>query len=172
MAETITHQFVSAKLQSSDPTIVSKNEWNDTHRITGGFNGQILTYNTVNAPSNIKFIDSAIQHGNTYTVPGSTALPVTVATISVTTRTPCLAIITLNTFQMSLAGGQGITYTLRADSAPFKAFTTTSTTTDSRSFTQILSLPTPGTRSFNIVITGVSNITTGSLAFDIITIGS
>ena len=35
MALEITHSFVSEKSQSPDPTIVSTNEWNDTHSIVG-----------------------------------------------------------------------------------------------------------------------------------------
>lgn len=42
MANIIKHKFVSAKSQSPDNTLVSKNEWNDEHAFAGGSNGQYL----------------------------------------------------------------------------------------------------------------------------------
>lgn len=38
------HKFISSKTQSPDPTLVSKNEWNQEHVFQGGVNGQALTF--------------------------------------------------------------------------------------------------------------------------------
>lgn len=49
MADTLHHRFVSAKAQSPDTTIVSKNEWNDTHQFDGGTNGEYIQYDDTQA---------------------------------------------------------------------------------------------------------------------------
>src|SRR5262245_54333351 len=42
MALSITHSFVSARPQSPDPSLVSKNEWNAAHLITGANLNQLV----------------------------------------------------------------------------------------------------------------------------------
>lgn len=63
MPAVLKHKFVSAKTQSPDPTIVSKNEWNDEHLFAGGTTGQFLQYDSTLsdhvkwAPLGLPFVD-------------------------------------------------------------------------------------------------------------------
>lgn len=63
MPSVLKHKFVSAKTQSPDPTIVSKNEWNDEHLFAGGTTGQFLQYDSTLsdhvkwAPLGLPFVD-------------------------------------------------------------------------------------------------------------------
>lgn len=176
MAETIipnilTHSFVSAKAQSSDATLVSKNEWNDGHKLTGGEEGQIITYNTTHAPDNIRFIDPPVYYTAIDTVAGSTALPLNVCTTAVTTNSPAKALVVLNVNVCRLSGAQDITFAIQLDATSYKLFVAPSTTLYNYSFSYLIELPTANVYSFRINIQGASNITGGVIQMQVMTVG-
>lgn len=108
MAESVTHAFVSAKAQSPDTTLVSKNEWNDGHVFSGGINGQVLIYDSSQA-NNMKWVDGAKSYtgGNST---GAVASPLSTPTL-VTITAGSNTIVQLNPDLACTTSG-GASYTL------------------------------------------------------------
>jgi len=149
MAEFITHPFVSAKSDSPDSTLVSANEWNDGHILSGGINGQILVYDSTQ-PNNMKWIDGGKSLSNTYTA-GAVGSPFT---------TPIFA--TLNSSSNIIAqinpdlycftsGGTIYSFALSVNGAPI--FFIGSILSATRSIFPLSTSFTPGAYNFTATVT-------------------
>lgn len=95
MSEPITHAFISAKTQSPDTTLVSKNEWNDGHLFLGGVNGQVLIYDNTQ-PNNMRWTDGPALSSNVASGGASASPLVGLVPVTITTSGPgiCLALFT------------------------------------------------------------------------------
>lgn len=165
------HSFVSIKPESSDSTLVSKNEWNDAHSLTGGSAGQIVTYNEVNAPSNFRYIDPNRFGSGSYVIPGSTAPPITdvaLVTLNLTTTTYCLCI--LATHAIVVSGGTSLTVGLRHNTTNVRNFVTPSTNLNHTCFQWIVQ-GTVGVNNFTAILDAGSNITSGDVFLQVLSVG-
>jgi hypothetical protein len=106
MAETITHAFISAKTQSPDTTLVSKNEWNDGHVFTGGTNGQVLLYDNTQ-PNNMRWTDGQALHVNGTNYSG-TSPSTTLSLINFTLTSPAIAMVMFDSICVTSTGALAI----------------------------------------------------------------
>lgn len=122
MAEIITHAFVSAKTQSPDTTIVSKNEWNDGHLLSGGSNGQVLLYDNTQ-DNNIRWGNKSIASHTTASVIVSTPTPLTnLATVTFTTELPLIIFLSYTVFGYTSVGNANGVIELYFDSVLYQSF--------------------------------------------------
>lgn len=172
----ITHAFVSTKNESSDDTIASKNEWNAPHVVDNDINGQYLVVSATYAPTNLGFVDQAKAYNTTYTVPGSTALPLTVANTVVTKTSVCIVVVVLTVTGLTLANGTAITLTIGTVSGgDVQIFTDPGTANTTKTYTSIIgtlpSVMAPGSVTWRVTISGTANVIAGSLKLSVLTIG-
>lgn len=169
MAEIITHSFVSAKTQSPDTTLVSKNEWNDGHVFSGGINGQVLVYDNTQ-PNNMRWTDGTIGAANTSNVSNPTASPITnLAPLSFTLNSPNTAL-TIVEAQVATTGS--VTYQIEVI---LDSTTVISTFFASNTFTTVTQIYTIAagahTLFARITSTGGVSFTGGFVACKILTTG-
>jgi len=168
MAEIITHSFVSAKTQSPDTTLVSKNEWNDGHVLSGGANGQILVYDNTQ-DNNMKWVDGA----NSYTGGASTgavASPLNTATL-VTIIAASNSIVQLNPdLACTTSGGAVYTLDIKLNGS---TILTISNIASGVQFTYPYSFAiTPGTYTLSATLTAsAGTFTSTAINFRVFTIG-
>lgn len=126
MADIITHAFISAKTQSPDTTLVSKNEWNDGHTFIGGSNGERLVYDDTQ-PNNIRWVNPSFGSLTSSTVLASTVTPlVNLATYSFSLNKAALLLITYQATGYSSVGNATGTIYLVSDTLDISSFVITS----------------------------------------------
>jgi hypothetical protein len=166
MAETITHAFVSAKTQSPDTTLVSKNEWNDGHVFSGGSQGQILVYDNTQ-PNNMRWVDGAVNSGVSGG-PVSGASPLTLIEGNITV-TSLVAVYYSISAIVATSGSIGSTIAFRVDGVAVSNFNIAHAT--QTFFSLISSLP-AGTHEISTVHTvGSGTFTSVTVAVQALTVG-
>ena len=120
MAEIITHKFISAKSQSPDTTLVSKNEWNDGHTLLGGSNGQLIVFDNTQG-ENLRWTDGPQLISGTYALPvNPTASPLTgVAAIAFTANSPVKVMFYFAVRPVVTTGSVAFTINIILDGSPF-----------------------------------------------------
>lgn len=117
MVDFIRHNFVSAKADSADSTLVSSSEWNDGHIIDGGINGQVLIYDNTQ-PNNMRWADGARGYTAIIAIPNGTTSPQpNFLTIAFTSNSPVVLnySVYFNAFATGAASSGFATY---VDGAP------------------------------------------------------
>lgn len=114
MADTVllNHAFVSAKVDASDQSLVSANEWNAALLIAGGVDGQALLRDS-SKPTGGRWTDGPGITTNTDTYSGSSPSPALCARTIVFTTSAVIFLI-VGTKAITSAGGQ-LTVALRRD---------------------------------------------------------
>lgn len=115
MAEAITHNFVSAKTQSADTTLVSKNEWNDGHGYNSGGANQHLVYDGTQT-NNQKWVDGAGVSLSSIAI-GATASPYSSGTITTIVATSKVTGVLLLFATAITSGGASYAITIKVDGA-------------------------------------------------------
>jgi hypothetical protein len=172
MAEIITHTFVSAKTQSPDTTLVSKNEWNDGHVFSGGINGQSLVYDDTQ-PNNMRWVNKTFTAFVADTVSSSTPTPLlNIASVSPTFETTVIALITYQAFSYTSVGNAVGTLSLVVDTLDVSLLNIPSPLIQATSATLPIPLP-AGAHNINIRLNtaGNVNVTTLFISISIVAFG-
>lgn len=172
MAEIITHAFVSAKSQSPDTTLVSKNEWNDGHVLTGGINGQFIVYDNTQQ-NNIRWTDGPVSSGNTALISTSTATPLAnLAPVTITPASFVVVVVSFAGLQYTSVGAATGALELQLNGATVSVLSLVSgNLNQSLTFTHSL-IPGSYTYSLRLTTTGNVNVTLINTLINIFSIGA
>lgn len=169
MAETITHSFISAKADSADPTLVSSSEWNDNHKLVGTAEGQIVTYNTANAPSNVRYVDGTRRGNGSYVIPGAIALPATLpfsVVLTLSTTAYCLVIVTPH----AITPVNPLTVGIKHNAVNVRNFIIPATTVH-HTCLQWVQPGIVGVNTFEVILDGAGSVTSGDIFMQVMSFG-
>jgi hypothetical protein len=171
MAEVLTHAFVSAKSQSPDTTLVSKNEWNDGHVFGGGVNGQHIVYDDT-VDNNIRWTDGVAVSNNSQTI-GVTASPATgLASASFTANTSSLLIVSTLVQSYVGSGAAAMVLTVLINAATLATYNIASGDTNVTLIASGLIAAGGYTVSATITTAGGVNITSATVSIQTIRVGA
>jgi hypothetical protein len=173
MSEPITHVFISAKTQSPDTTLVSKNEWNDGHTFLTGANGQHLVYDDTQ-PNNMRWSNASSAGGNTSAISASTPTPISnLAAVSFTLQTAAVTFVSYQAVVYTSTGAAAGTVTLVLDTVDISSFSIPSGITQPASIGTSMSLAAGAhTLSLRLNVAGNVNVLTLNVSINIMIVGA
>lgn len=113
----INHAFISAKPESLDDTIVSKNEWNADEIISGGADGQLVARDSSSSTGG-SYVAGPLRATGTGTYSGASPSGA-LAPVNVTFSTSVVVMLCVNAVAVLSAGGT-FTVNLRRDGSGFR----------------------------------------------------
>lgn len=169
----IRHDFISQKSESRDSTKVSVTEWHQEHIIDPVTTDRILTYTNSATPTNVTGADAPILYTPTgHSINSSTALPLTILSTVIATTTRVVMLTTITIGGATLTGGQAITFTLRRDAVNIEAFVDPGDSASvERVYINLYNEVAPGNHTWDIVISGASNINFAFVQLAVVTVG-